>query len=133
MRRVLLVDKDRIAIAGHSSGGAYAVHLGIARNLGFAAVFAMSSPSIPVAGVGSLGHTAPARLYYGTDDPNWTSGSGLQLAGRLADLGVEVTLDLRTGWGHNTWPTSVVEDGFDFLAASPYPRPQRPAEPIASQ
>lgn len=114
------VDPARIGVAGHSSGGAYAYVLAYAKVLRFAGVFALSSPYRVVLAVADPDYTAPARLYYGTEDPNYQGGAYAAMAEQTARLGAELEEEIRPGHGHGDWPETTLPDGFRFLLDQRY-------------
>lgn len=116
----LALDPDRIAIAGHSSGGAYAYVLAYASVSRYSGVFALGAPYRVVLEVADRDYTAPIRLYYGTADPNFTDGHRDALLEQLARLGAAVEEEVAPGHGHSSWPETTLADGFAFLAAQRY-------------
>jgi predicted esterase len=120
VREEISVDPRRVAIAGHSAGGAYAYLLAYGEASHYSAVFSMSAPSYPVSAVADPAYKAPIRMYYGTEDPNYGSAYGA-LKGQWDRLGVRWEEDIRSGFGHNTWPTATMTDGFRFLVSQSYP------------
>jgi predicted esterase len=113
------IDRTRIAIAGHSAGGAYAYLTAYLSPLEFSAVFTIAAPYQPVQSLRESqdGYVPPIRMYYGVEDRNFTNGSFEKLALQWFELGVEAEYDLQPGYGHNTWPESTIYDGFDFLVS----------------
>ncbi len=115
------LDSHRIAVAGHSAGGAYAILLAYTKILGFSAVFSLASPSRVVATVADPRWRAPIRMYYGTTDPNYTGGSYAALKAQWQALGVPWQEEIRDGFGHSTWPDTTLPEGFRFLVGERYP------------
>jgi hypothetical protein len=62
----------------------------------------------------------PLRMYYSAGDGNYPVATGW-LRQMLERLGVEVSLDVQTGYVHNSWPASSLRDGFRFLVEQPPP------------
>jgi len=118
---LVAVDPGRVAISGHSSGGAYAYVLAYTTVSHYSAVFTLSAPFVYVPAVADPNYAAPIRMYYGTDDPNYWGGSYDALMAQWARLGIEVETDIRPGYSHNVWPDDAMEDGFRFLVAHAYP------------
>ena len=118
---LITIDPDRVGVSGHSSGGAYAYVLAYTTVSRYSAVFTLSAPFVHVSTVADPRYTAPIRMYYGTDDPNYSGGSFAALLAQWARLGVEVETDIRPGYGHNVWPDDSMEDGFRFLVEHAYP------------
>jgi predicted esterase len=116
----LAVDPTRVAIAGHSSGGAYALVLAYASVSRFSGVFALGAPYRTILEVADFDYTPPARLYYGTADPNYTGGSRAALVEQLERLGAPLVQEIRAGYGHSDWPATTLPDGFHFLAEQRY-------------
>ncbi len=130
------LDPHRIAVAGHSAGGAYAFLLAYTKVLGFSAVFSLASPSRVVSSVADPLWKAPIRMYYGTTDPNYTGGSYAALKAQWQALGIPWEEEIRDGFGHSTWPDTTLPDGFRFLVGERYPDepPPPPAcEPSSSR
>ena len=119
LRAEVSVDEQRIAVAGHSSGGAYAVVLAYARRSGFSGVFALASPYRTVLSLADPDYTAPLRLYYGTLDPNFQA-SRPAMIGQLRRLGVPMELVTAPGFGHSGVPPGTYEEGFRFLLDQRY-------------
>jgi len=115
------LDPHRIAVAGHSAGGAYAFLLAYTKVLGFSAVFSLASPSRIVSSVADPLWKAPIRMYYGTTDPNYTGGSYAALKAQWQALGIPWEEEIREGFGHSTWPDTTLPDGFRFLVGERYP------------
>jgi pimeloyl-ACP methyl ester carboxylesterase len=112
---------DRLAIAGHSSGGAFAAVLALAgRDERFAGVFALGIPYRSVLELGEPAYAPPVRLYYGGDDPNLTGGHLDAWVVQLDRLGVPHEVAVAPGFGHNSWPDGTLETGFAFLLAQRY-------------
>lgn len=113
------VDRRRIALAGHSAGGGYALTLAYHGTLPLSSVFALGSPYriVIAAETHGGGELPPARLYYGTEDQNFANGSYTAWKLMLERLGVVVTSDLAFGAGHNGWDDEVFRSGFSFLLA----------------
>jgi predicted esterase len=109
------VDDARISLAGHSAGGAWALVAAYSNLLPVSAVFSLSAPYRTVLETADPDHTAPARLYYGTEDPNYASGQLTAWGEQLRTLGVPVETEIRAGFGHGSWPDSTLPDGFRFL------------------
>lgn len=124
MRGSLLIDSRRTAIAGHSSGGAYAIIIGL-EDRGWCAVFSLASPAVGIGPAGDPLYDPPVHLYYGTEDPNFSSQAAFSLIARIEAHGNEVELDVRSGFGHNSWPDDAMVDGLRFLVEHPRPAPQR--------
>lgn len=120
LRAEIAVDERRVSIAGHSSGGAYAFVLAYSTRLRLAAVFSLGAPYRTVLGVEDADYTAPIRLYYGNQDPNYTGQSFAAIRDQLLRLGVPVTSEIAPGQGHSGWPASTFPDGFAFLLAQIY-------------
>ena len=118
---LVTIDPARTAIAGHSSGGAYAYIVAYTTVSRYSAVFSMSAPYVEVEAVADPRYTAPIRMYYDTEDLNYTGGSYLALLAQWSRLGVAVSTDIRPGYGHNWWPDETMEDGFRFLVGHAYP------------
>ncbi len=116
----IAVDPTRVAIAGHSSGGAYALVLAYASVSRFSCVFALGAPYRTILEVADPDYTPPARLYYGTADPNYTGGSRAALVEQLERLGAPLVEEIRAGHGHSDWPETTLPDGFGFLAEQRY-------------
>lgn len=110
----LVVDALRIAVGGHSAGGAYAYLLAYAGSA-YSAVFTLSAPWYPVASLADPAYTPPIRMYYGTTDPNYTGGAYEALKEQWSRLGVPWEEDVQPGFGHNSWPASSLANGFLFL------------------
>ena len=125
----LTIDDRRIYLAGHSAGGAFAYLLAYEGSEGFAAVFSMSAPFYGIGGISDPMHTAPIRMYYGADDPNYTGGSATMLEAQWTQLGVPYELDVQDGHGHSTWPPSSIHAGFEFLLSVQYPGSDPEPEP----
>ncbi len=115
------LDPHRIAVAGHSAGGAYAILLAYTKILGFSSVFSLASPSRVVSSVADPRWKAPIRMYYGTTDPNYTGGSYAALKAQWQALGIPWEEEIREGFGHSTWPDTTLPDGFRFLVGERYP------------
>lgn len=109
------VDGTRVAIAGHSAGGAYAYLQAYLSQRGFSAVFTLGAPFYEVGALAVTGHVPPIRMYYGTEDPNYTDGDYEDLVAQWQTLGVTYEVDVREGFGHNSWPADAMAAGFTFL------------------
>lgn len=115
----LAVDASRIAVAGHSAGGAYSFRLAFG-DPRFSAAFSLASPFIAVA-LTDPTYTPPVRMYYSTGDPNFTGGSYARLRAQWQALGVPWEEEVRAGHGHGDWPPESMEAGFLFLATRSRP------------
>lgn len=120
LRAELAIDSRRVSIAGHSSGGAYALVLAYGSRHRFSAVFSLGAPYRTVLRVEDVDYTAPARLYYGNQDPNYTGQSYAAIRDQLLRLGVAVQSEIAPGWGHSGWPETTLPDGFAFLLGKTY-------------
>lgn len=109
------VDSSRIALAGHSAGGAYALVAAYSGLVPVSGVFSLGAPYRTILATADPDHTAPARLYYGTEDANFQSGQFTALAEQLGTLGVALETEIRQGFGHSSWPETTLPDGFRFL------------------
>jgi poly(3-hydroxybutyrate) depolymerase len=65
------VDDQRVALAGHSAGGAWAYLEAYAAST-YSAVFTLSASYYPVTVLADPTYTPPIRMYYGTLDQNYT-------------------------------------------------------------
>jgi hypothetical protein len=116
----LPIDPQRVSIAGHSAGGAYAYLLAYGTARHYSAVFTLSAPFYSVAAVTDPQYTAPIRMYYGTTDPNYTGGAEAQLVQQWHTLGVPEEEDIQAGYGHNFWPPDSMAHGFLFAVSKSY-------------
>jgi poly(3-hydroxybutyrate) depolymerase len=131
VRLALELDSKRIAIAGHSSGGAYAYLLAYTTRARYAAVFTLAAPFYPVDAIADPYYTAPIRMYYGSHDPNYTGGAHADLVAQWQRLGVPYEVDFRPGYYHNTWPDESMEQGLSFLVSHSYQLPPTPYRSLA--
>ena len=122
LRSELPVDRRRIGLAGHSSGGAYALVLAYGTEGRFSGVFSFSAPFRNLLAVADPKHTPPARLWYGEQDPNHVTGHSIAWASALEHRDVEWELITIAGRGHNDIRPQDLEAGFTFLKSHPRPR-----------
>lgn len=115
------LDPRRVAIGGHSAGGAWAYLLAYGTRSGYSAVFTMAARYYQVDALADPAYKTPIRMYYGTQDPNYTGGSYAALKLQWARLGVPWEEEVLAGFGHNTLPPGAVENGFLFLAGKIHP------------
>ena len=120
MREELPVDGRRVALAGHSAGGAYAYLLAYADSQ-YSAVFTLSAPWYRVDSLADPVYKAPIRMYYGTTDPNYTGTAYASLKAQWSRLGVPWEEDVQADFGHNSWPNSSMANGFLFLVGKSRP------------
>ncbi|MEM9292561.1 MAG: alpha/beta fold hydrolase [Acidobacteriota bacterium] len=128
------IDSRRRALAGHSSGGAYALELAYSgrprpAERGWSAVFTLGSPYRTVLELG--GPPPPLRMAYGTDDPNFQSAYPA-LRQQWQRLDIEWEEIFFAGFGHSDWPEDALEDGFAFLL-SQQAGADGPCEPTAER
>ena len=121
VREEMPVDLHRVAVAGHSAGGAYAYLLAYTTRSGYSAVFSLAARHYSVAQVADPAYKAPIRMYYGTSDPNYAGGSYAALKQQWQRLGVAWEEEIGAGLGHNTLPPDAMVNGFTFLAARRHP------------
>jgi MYXO-CTERM domain-containing protein len=114
------VDSNRVCMAGHSAGAAFAYLLAYG-DTGIAGVFTLAAPAYPVSSVADPAYRAPIRMYYGSEDPNYTGGSCDSLIAQWNRLGVPHEEDIQAGYGHSDWPPSSMLAGFEFLARQVHP------------
>ncbi|MFY9825526.1 MAG: hypothetical protein WAM82_29400 [Thermoanaerobaculia bacterium] len=119
VRAELAVDDRRIALAGHSAGGAWAYLEAYAGSV-YSSVFTLSAPYYPVTSLADPAYKPPIHMYYGTTDPNYTAARP-QLEAQWNLLGVSWDEDVQPGFSHNTWPTGSMAAGFQFLVSHPRP------------
>lgn len=119
-REELTLDDRRIAVAGHSAGGAYAYLLAYSGSA-YSAVFTLAASFYPVASVTDPSYKPPIRMYYGKADPNYTNGAYTNLKAQWNRLGVSWEEDVVAGYGHSDWPDASMADGFLFLAGKSRP------------
>jgi predicted esterase len=129
VREALPVDERHIAVAGHSAGGAYAYLLAYQTDLHFSAVFTMAAPFYPVATVADPDYKAPLRMYYGTADPNYYSGSYEALKQQWQRLGISWEEEILSGAQHRQIPEIPTTQGFQFLVSKSYPAASTACEP----
>ena len=120
VRAELPVDPRRVSIGGHSAGGAWAYLLAYTTRSGYSAVFSMAARFYPVETLADPSYPTPIRLYYGTEDPNYTSAYE-PLARQWDRLGVPWESEVLPGYGHNNLPTLAMANGFLFLASRTHP------------
>lgn len=121
VRAELPLDGRRLAIGGHSAGGAWAYLLAYGTRSGYSAVFTMAARYYEIGAVADPSYKAPIRMYYGSRDPNY--GFSQAMKQQWNRLGVPWEEEVLPGFGHNTLPPGAVENGFLFLAGK-----TRPAE-----
>lgn len=114
------VDPNRIAVAGHSAGGAYAYLLAYGTVARYSAVFSLSAPFYPVPSVADPAYKAPIHMYYGTTDPNYIGGAEAALKQQWSGLGVSWEEDVEAGYGHSSWPPESMSKGFLFVVGKTY-------------
>jgi pimeloyl-ACP methyl ester carboxylesterase len=119
----LAVDLERVALAGHSAGGAYAAVLAFAGRQRFSAVFLLGAPYRIVLARADPAYAPPVRMAYGSLDPNHQGGHSTAYAQQWARLGVPATLVVAPGFGHSDWPPETLPDAFAFLLAQRYVTP----------
>ncbi len=124
VREELAIDPARIALAGHSAGGAYAYLLAYGTLSRASAVFSIAAPFQAVESLADPAYAAPIRMLYGLNDPNYTGGAQAALSEQWQRLGVPHEVELASGFGHNSWPAAAFDEGFRFLAAQRYPLPE---------
>lgn len=115
LRQDVVVDASRIGLAGHSAGGAYALVVGYSGLVPVSGVFSLGAPYRTILETADPDHTPPARLYYGTEGHNFQNGQFTALAEQLETLGVPLETEIRSGFGHSSWPDTTLPDGFRFL------------------
>jgi predicted esterase len=120
VRAELPIDPKRVAIAGHSAGGAWAYLLAYTTKSGYSAVFTMAARYYEIGALADPSYKAPIRMYYGTDDPNY-AGSYAALRSQWGRLGVPWEEEILPGYGHNVLPAGAVENGFLFLVDKTHP------------
>jgi pimeloyl-ACP methyl ester carboxylesterase len=128
VRQELTVDDRRIALAGHSAGGAFAYLLAYADSR-YSAVFSLSAPWYDVASLADPAYKVPIRMYYGTTDQNFTGGAYAKLKAQWNRLGVPWEEDVQAGFGHNNWPPASMINGLLFLVSKSRPEPAAPCVP----
>lgn len=124
VRETLAVDPRRIAVAGHSAGGAYAYLLAYTARgglRGFSGVFTLAASRSTVDAVADPLYKAPIRMFYGTLDENYVNGAYAGLREQWQRLGVPYEEDVRPGYAHRDLPADAMEQGFRFLVARSYP------------
>lgn len=119
-RGELTLDDRKIAVAGHSAGGAYAYLLAYSGSA-YSAVFTLAASFYPVASVTDPSYKPPIRMYYGKSDPNYTNGAYANLKAQWNRLGVTWEEDVVAGYGHASWPDASMADGFLFLVGKSRP------------
>ncbi len=127
----LPVDERRVAIAGHSAGGAYAYLLAYAGSR-YSAVFTLAASFYTVNSLADTSYKPPIRMYYSGGDLNYTGGAYANLKAQWNRLGVPWEEDLQSGYGHNNWPPSSMENGFLFLAGKSRPASLGSCTPTAT-
>jgi len=120
LRGEISVDDERVSISGHSAGGAYAAVLAYQTVSRFSGVFILSSPYRTVLSIADPAYTAPIRMYYGRDDPNFQGGSYQAMRTQWNRLGISQEEEIRGSFGHNDWPETTLPDGFQFLLSQRY-------------
>ncbi|HEX9942314.1 MAG TPA: hypothetical protein VGG03_09880 [Thermoanaerobaculia bacterium] len=120
VREELPVDERRIALAGHSAGGAWAYLLAYAGSQ-YSAVFTLAAPWYRVDSLADPAYKPPIRMYYGTTDPNYTGGAYANLKAQWNRLGVAWEDDVQADYGHSTWPNASMANGFLFLVSKSRP------------
>lgn len=118
----LPLDRRRVGLAGHSSGGAYALVLAYGTSGRFSGVFAFSAPFRNLLAVADPAYTPPARLWYGEQDPNYLSGHLAAIAAMLEHRDVAWEVATTPDRGHNDIRQQDLTDGLTFLAAQRRPR-----------
>ncbi|HXT21273.1 MAG TPA: alpha/beta fold hydrolase [Thermoanaerobaculia bacterium] len=116
----LLVDRRRIGLAGFSAGAAYALVLAETTPNAFTGVFAMGAPYRPVVRLQDPASPPPARLLYGTLDPNYPIAS-TEWQKMLDRLGVPNEFEIVSGLRHEVPSDESLRTGFRFLLDQPLP------------
>jgi predicted esterase len=116
----LTIDRRRIGLAGFSAGAAYALVLAYTTPNAFNGVFAMGAPYRIVVKLQDPWTPPPARLLYGTLDPNYPLAYQAWSA-MLQRLGVDVESDIVAGLPHQVPPDDNLRAGFRFLLDQPLP------------
>jgi predicted esterase len=109
----LPVDDQRISVAGHSAGGAWAYLVAYGHS-SYSAVFTLSAPFYAVSSLADSRYKPPIRMYYGSTDPNYTAARP-SLEAQWRTLGIPWEEDVQADFGHNTWPAASMADGLRFL------------------
>lgn len=120
VRSAVPVDERRISVAGHSAGGAYAYLLAYETRLRFSAVFTMGARFYQVNAVSDPDYKAPIRMYYGSEDPNYFTGSAASLKLQWQRLGVAWEEEVRPGATHLQMYEASTLAGFRFLVSKSY-------------
>ncbi|HEX6201694.1 MAG TPA: alpha/beta hydrolase [Thermoanaerobaculia bacterium] len=118
----LPLDPRRVAVAGHSAGGAYGYLLAYLGGRPYSGVFTLAAPFQEVRALAAGEPVPPIRMFYGTADPNYLT-SYPRLVAQWRRLGVPFEEDVRAGFGHGDLPAAAVAAGFAFLVAQ-----ERPAQ-----
>jgi predicted esterase len=121
LRAELPIDPRRVSIGGHSAGGAWAYLLAYTTRSGYSAVFSMAARFYPIDALADPSYRTPIRMYYGTLDPNYISGSLESLEQQWDRLGVPWEEEVQPGYGHNNLPTDSMANGFLFLVSKTHP------------
>lgn len=121
----LPLDRRRIGLAGHSSGGAYAYFLGYETRDRFSGVFSFSAPFRQILGTADPDYVPPLRLWYGRDDPNYFTGHYAAIAAMMEYRGIPWEAEIVPGLGHNSIRQEDLVAGFEFLAAQRRPARNR--------
>lgn len=116
----LTIDRRRIGLAGFSAGAAYALVLAYTTPNTFNGVFAMAAPYRVVVRLQDAKTPPPARLLYGTVDPNFPLSFNAWLA-MLSRLGVPIQSEIVPDLPHQVPPDDSLRAGFNFLLGQPLP------------
>jgi len=113
----LPIDRRRVGLSGFSAGAAYALVLAYTTPNAFAGVFAMGAPYRIVVRVTDPEHAPPARLLYGTLDPNYPLRE--VWVAMLDRLGIATEVEIVPGLRHQVPSDESLRTGFTFLLDQP--------------